>query len=39
MGPTEHPTIPKLTPEERQQALAALDRLRRHAAELLRHQG
>jgi hypothetical protein len=39
MGQAEHLMIPELTPDEQQQALAALDRVRRHAAELLRHQG
>ena len=31
--------IPKLTPEEQRQALEALGRARKHAAELLQHQG
>src|SRR5438067_6703769 len=35
---SERLMIPKLTPEAQQRALEALERARRHAAELLRHQ-
>jgi excisionase family DNA binding protein len=35
----ERLVIPKLTPEEQRQALEALERARKHAAELLRRKG
>jgi hypothetical protein len=39
MAQSERSVIPRLTPEEQQQALAALERAQRHAAELLKHRG
>jgi excisionase family DNA binding protein len=38
MGMTDQVVIPKLTPEQQQEMLAALERARRHSAELLKYR-